>query len=135
MSTITCDLDNLKDEKCPLYVVYKSQCNPQKAYIELDQYGKISATYDPNIGNSTSIDVWHNLTLRISCPNFLKGNALIEYLTEDEVTKTLQALHDMHTHTIKWDGSNYSGYITDDMQDIMDSIKDDLHRLDGCNIY
>ena len=119
----------------PLYLKYSGQCNPQPAYVSMDECGVITADADGNIGNSMSSHVWNARTIRFKCPNSVKSSALIEYLNDQDTQSKFQQLHDMHS--VEWDGSNHVGIFTDydEMESIVSTIECELEALDVVDIY
>ncbi len=49
------------DKDFPLYMKYTGQLQPQRAYIEVDADGNVSADYDANSGGLPA-DVWNGTT-------------------------------------------------------------------------
>ena len=104
----------LKNEFAPLYMRYDGQINPQPAYLELTEDGKVSANYQAEIGHySTTMDVWHGRTLQWDLPPWAKGWAIAEFVEDQEVFALLERIH--RGHKIWWNGSNMVGsLVTED---------------------
>lgn len=112
--TITIKTENLRGEIAPLYHRYQNQTNAQPAYVELDEDGVVSASYNPEIGSPHAIpfSVFHRRDLRWGVANAIRGDALADYLESDEARALLERIH--AGHDIEWDGNNNVGKLSDD---------------------
>ena len=83
--------------------IYPNETKPQGSFIELDlSSGRMSARYDPEIGNAVPMDVWHGIVRRYYLPGPLLAKA-VNALMED-IAGHAQAILD-HVEVV-WDGSN-----------------------------
>lgn len=126
---------NTQSSAIPLYLKYSGQCNAQDAYVAMDECGLITASPNGEIGNSMPSYVWHNRTLRFTCPNTVKGSALLEYLNSEDTQLKFQTIHDMHS--VGWNGNNHVGKFTDDDQfeALKQEIESELEALDCAEIW
>lgn len=126
MSTITIDTSNLRGHAAPLYRILPCEQEPQRAFVEMEADGDVSACYDPIVrGGGMPEAVWNNRTLRWSVSCEVQGDALADVLESAEVLALLQTVHD--GHTVEFDGRVFRGTLTDDAQD----ASDELERIFG----
>lgn len=126
-ATITFSLGNLlTGALAPLYCKYPSQCNPQPAFVEMDEDGEVSADYSADSGGTPS-HVWHNRTMRWAVPAEVNGKTLADLLQGDEVRGLLERIH--AGHSVDWDGSNHRGTLDGDAQDASYDLERRLERL------
>lgn len=114
-ATVTLSLANLRDaaDPAPLYYQYPQQCQPQPAYVQLDEDGEVSADYSADTGGGTPATVWHNRTLRWTVPAAIRGPVLAKMI-EGEALPLLARVH--AGHTVEWDGNNQAGSLDADAQ-------------------
>jgi hypothetical protein len=106
-------------EIAPLFLKYRSQVNPQKAYIEIDPREiKVYAEINKNIGGGMSLDAWNGKVCQIPCPGDVWGPALEEYLKSSEFEKKVIELCE------NWGD-----------KDIEESIEFDLMELEKVYFY
>jgi len=126
-ATIKFSLGNLlTGALAPLYCKYPNQCNPQPAFVEMDEDGEVSADYSADSGGTPS-HVWHNRTLRWAVPSEVNGKTLADLLQGDEVRGLLERIH--AGHSVDWDGSNHRGTLDDAAQDASYDLERRLERL------
>jgi len=131
MSTVKFE-NNMNDEKCPVYHQYPGQCNPQKAYIEINEEGKITADWDAEIGNAVSAYVWHGRTLQILIPAAALQREIEQFI--ESHMADFQIIND--GHSVEWDGSNHVGNLTDEARDMLDDLSTAAMEEIGCaNVY
>lgn len=128
LDLITYDLDNLRGEAAPLYRIYPGQHQPQRAYIQLDEDGTVTADYSGEIGNGIPMSVWHNRTPRWYVNSAANGDSLAEWLESDEMRALLARVH--AGHSVEWDGNNHVGRLDEDAEAARDEI---TAMLDGYN--
>lgn len=130
---IKLELDNLRDEVAPLYFKYTSQVNPQPAFIEIDENGVVTAGVNGEIGNGVPSNVWHKVDLRVGCSSLLHGNSLIEFLEGEVGNDLLRRIH--NGHSVDWDGSNHVGSLTEDAENAILELENELHDVQSVTIY
>ncbi|MBI4695558.1 MAG: hypothetical protein HY749_16195 [Gammaproteobacteria bacterium] len=122
-STITLCTDALRAERAPLYHQYPGQSSPQPGIVEMDDGGVVSASYNP--GSGLPMAVWHTRTLRWGVSPYVSGDVLADVL--NELRPEFELLH--AGHSIKWDGNNHVGRLTDDAVDARERIQDMLDAI------
>jgi hypothetical protein len=123
------DLDKLRGEKAPLYHRYEGRTTPQDAYVAMTEDGEVSAYYSGEIGKAIPMDVWNGRTLRWRVNPQLRGDALVEALIDKSTLALLGRIH--AGHSVKWDGRNHVGRLTDDARDASFELECTLDRLSG----
>jgi hypothetical protein len=123
---VTLDLSNLRDNLAPLFHRYPRQTTPQGAFVELDEGGTVSASWNGEVGNGVPVSVWHGRTLRWSVPSAVSGQALAGYL-EGEGLALLERVH--LGHASMWDGSNLVGCLSEDAQAASRELGQDLQEV------
>lgn len=108
----------LAGERKPLYFQYQGQTNEQPAYLELDEDGKVDASYSGEIGNGSPMHVWHGRTLRWKIPNNLSGDAIIALVNEHR--SLLARVY--AGHSVEWDGNNHVGRLDEDAQEAQQEL-------------
>ena len=91
------------DSPAELFEIYPNQHEPQSCFIGLNlSSGRMSAGYNPEIGNAVPMDVWHGLVRRYHLPGppvAAVANALMEDMADHARTVLDHA-------EVVWDGSN-----------------------------
>lgn len=111
-ATITIDVDSLRGDTLPMYCQYPGQHQPQPAYVQMTEDGKVTTTINHNIGGGTPVDVWHNRTLQWQVPANVRGDALADLLESERVRGLLERVH--AGHEVDWDGNNHVGTLDED---------------------
>ena len=125
-----------EDLVAPLYLQYSGQCCPQPAYIEINPRGdeiEISAEINRNIGSGYSLDAFNGVVYLISCPEYVLGSALKDYLYSDTFTSKCRAM--CEGYKCEWDGANYRGHWSSNSWQLVDDIHMDLLTLRSVEIY
>jgi hypothetical protein len=94
----------------------------------MDRNGIITAGYNAEIGRSVTFDVFHGRTLSWEVAAGIRGDALADLLESEKMLllfKTVRA-----GHTLKWNGNNTVGRLTDDARAASDEIETALTALD-----
>lgn len=102
-----------------LFCKYPTEFHPQPVDLELDtRTGKLSCSYDPNIGGGTTFDHYHRLILSIGVPCLTAdaANGLM-----DEVAPLAQRVLDGADE--EWNGSNNVGVFTDEAMEAWEEIE------------
>jgi hypothetical protein len=102
---------------------YTGQLRPQGVYIEMDDDGDVTVGWNGEIGTAVPMPVWHRRWLRWTFPVIPTVDAANHLL--DACAGWLQRVHD--GHSIRWDGSNHVGALTEDANAADDAIQ---HHLD-----
>lgn len=131
--TITLNIDNIRENRTALYCMYSQQYEPQPAYVEINEQGKVTADYSGEIGNGVPFAVWHNRTLRFAVPSTVDCDTLVEYLESAECRALLDRIH--AGHQVDWDGSNYVGVLTDDAKAAAEELRDTLVDMPTVEIW
>lgn len=132
---ITIKIEN-EDLVAPLYMQYSGQCNPQPAYIEIDPSGgeiEITAEINTNIGPGCSQDAFNGVVNQISCPCYVLGSELKNYLESDEFAAKCRAM--CEGYKCEWDGSNHRGHWRPNVWQLEEDIRMDLLSLESVEIY
>lgn len=107
-------IESLKGEATPLYNRYPGQTEAQRAYLEMDEEGRVTADYNSEIGNAIPMEVATGRTLRIPVPNDLTGNGLAEFV--EDIKPDLEKVHKGHAI----DGNK--GVLSEEAKDTLDRI-------------
>ena len=91
------------DSPAELFEIYPNHSEPRDCFIQLNlSSGRMSARYNPEIGNAVPMDVWHGLERSYSLPGPILA----------DVANTLMANIASHAQSVldhaevAWDGSN-----------------------------
>lgn len=107
-------------KKAPLFHQYRSELQPQPAYIEIDEDGNVSVDYSGETGSGVPMRVWNRRDLRISVPGNVQGRALHALITKYGAA----AIERLHAgHSVEWDGSNYVGRLTQDASEAFEELE------------
>ena len=134
MKKLTINTGNL-DEVAPLYHQYPWQLNPQPAYIEIDPMGDeitIKADWSGEIGNSIPEYIFNGLASRITCPPYVLGSALADYLNSDRFAGLVIELCSDYEDTYR-DGNRVGTW--GDVDAVEREIEDDLLGLDMAEVF
>ena len=121
-------IEELRGDAAPLYKKYSDYLPEQDAYVEMDEYGFISASYNPEIGNAVPVDVYQRRTLRFGITPYLSGDELVDIVTSEEVTNLLAIIY--AGHDVRWDGRNNVGYLDGEAESAFDELADYLDRVE-----
>lgn len=124
---------SLPEGKTPVLRQYDGQCQPQPAYLQLDQDGFVSADYSGEIGNAMPVNVWHSIDRRIGINTNVSGDALREYMA----SAGFRALIDRYYagFDTEWNGNNWVGTVTEDALEALSQIEQDLENLECINVF
>jgi len=117
--TITYRLDTISHPTA-LFCQYPGQSQPQAAHVTIDEYGSVTADYSGDIGNGCLMRVWHGLDMQYRVAGTVDATSLVTWLQTDAVRALLERVH--AGHSVEWDGSNYTGCLTDDGLDASDDF-------------
>ena len=121
-------IEELRGDAAPLYCKYPRQHHAQDAYVEMDEYGFISASYNPEIGNAVPMDVYQRRTLRFGITPYLSGHQLADILSQEKVKNLFATIY--AGHDVRWDGSNHRGYLDGEAESALDELADYLDRVE-----
>ena len=121
-------IEELRGDAAPLYCKYHGQIHEQDAFVEMDEYGFISASYNPEIGNAVRMDVWKRRTLRFGITPYLSGDELADILSEENVKNLFATIY--AGHDVRWDGSNHRGYLDGEAESAFEELADYLDRIE-----
>lgn len=137
---VTINTNNLRGRVAPLYKVYPRQNGPQRAYVEMDDKGCVSADIDYDIGGAVPMRVAHNRTLRWDVSPYANGDSLADLLDSELVRGLLERVH--NGHTVEWDGSNMVGRLDDDakaaaleLEQILSPYSGEYELAQVCDAY
>lgn len=125
-STVTLELENLRDSLAPLFHRYPQQTEPQSAFIEITEEGTVSADWNGEIGNAIPCTVYHGRTLRVAVSPRAKGADLARYLSGDGLP-LLERVH--QGHRVEWDGSNNVGHLDEDAAQAFQELEGALQEM------
>ena len=111
---VTINTTNLRGEAVPLYKVYPRQNGPQRAHVEMDEEGNVSADINYEIGGAVPVRVAHNRTLRWDVSPYANGDSLADLLESELVRELFERVH--NGHSVEWDGSNMVGRLDEDAE-------------------
>ena len=121
-------IEELRGDAAPLYKKYSDYQHEQDAFVEMDEYGFISASYNPESGNAVPMDVWQRRTLRFGITPYLSGDELADIVTSEEVTNLLATIY--AGHDVRWDGSNHRGHLDGEAESALDELAEYLDRVE-----
>ena len=121
-------IEELRGDAAPLYCKYHGQIHEQDAFVEMDEYGFISASYNPEIGNAVRMDVYQRRTLRFGITPYLSGDELADILSEENVKNLFATIY--AGHDVQWDGSNHRGYLDGEAESAFEELADYLDRIE-----
>ena len=133
MTTATEIRISMPEGAAPVYRQYDGQCQPQPAYIQLDEDGYVCADYSGEIGNAVPFSVWHNRDARIGIRPAVSGKALREMFADDEFIALVRRYYD--GLTVEWDGGNNVGTLTEDAKAALEEIERMAEDLDQINVF
>lgn len=117
------DLAALRATLAPIYSRYRTESNPQPAYIEIDlEKETVEADYSGEIGNAVPANVWHGLVRRIPVTPYAKGTVLAAFLESDELRTLVERM--IAGFESVWNGNNYVSKMTPDAT----AAEDELER-------
>ena len=117
----TLKIANLRGEIAPLYCRYQGQTSAQGAWVQMDEDGTITASYNAEIGGSVTFDVFHNRTLTWGVAARVRGDALADLLESAEMRALFERVYD--GHSVEWDGNNNVGRLDADAREASDEIE------------
>ena len=105
----------------PLYNQYPGQCQPQPAYVSLDEDGTVSVDWSGEIGNAVPASVWHGRDVRLSISPYASSAGIRRLFDDSE----FRALVDQYYagHSVEWRNGNNVGRLTDDARDALDKLE------------
>ena len=121
-------IEELRGDAAPLYCKYSNQIHEQDAYVEMDEYGFISASYNPEVGNAVRIDVHQRRTLRFGITPYLSGDELADILSEEKVKNLFATIY--AGHDVRWYGHGHMGYLDGEAESAFDDLADYLDRIE-----
>ena len=124
---------SMPEGAAPVYRQYDGQCQPQPAYIQLDEDGFVCADYSGEIGNAVPMSVWHNRDARINISPIASGAAIRQLFEDDDFLALVCRYYD--GFETEWDGSNWVGRATGDAKAALEEIKRMAQDLDQINIF
>jgi len=105
---------------------YPSQCEPQRTYAELNcSTNELYSSYSSEIGNSTSMDCFHNRALRWQISPWMKLSSINSLL--EEIKPIAQKVLDGYSEV--YNGRNYVGVLSGEV----DVYEREIERL--CDEY
>ena len=113
-------IEELRGDATPLYCKYSGQHQPQDAFVEMDEYGFVSASYNPEVGNAVRMDVWARRTLRFGITPYLSGDELADILSQEKVKNWFATIY--AGHDVRWDGRNNFGYLDGEAESALDEL-------------
>lgn len=131
--TIKTDAADHRTEGAPLYCEYKGQSKPQPARLCIKADGTVYASYNAEIGNAVSADIYHGRIQTVSLSPYCSGPALSNWLEDEETLALLKRI--VVGMTEDWDGSNRRGRISEDACDAMDELERSAENIDTANIW
>lgn len=110
-----------------IYRRYSGQTQPQACFVELDcESGKLTARYNPEIGNAVPAHVWHGHTQRWPIPALRLEAAAKLLLDIGPLASRVVA-----GYLSEWDGSNHVAAFSNAAQDAMGEILSLCERVDA----
>ena len=121
-------IEELRGDAAPLYKKYSDYLPEQDAYIEMDEYGFVSASYNPEVGNAVRMDVYQRRTLRFGITPYLSGDELADILSQEKVKNLFSTIY--AGHDVRWDGSNHRGFLDGEAESALDELAEYLDRVE-----
>ena len=122
-------IEELRGDAAPLYRKYPGHIREQAAFVEMGEYGFVSASYNPEIGNAVPMYVWERRTLRFGITPYLSGDELADIVTSEEVANLLAIIY--AGHDVRWDGSNHRGHLDGEAESALDELAEYLDRVEA----
>ena len=119
--------------KAPVYAQFDGQCQPQPAFIRLNESGSVYADYEGGVGEGCPASVWHGRDARINIRPTASGKALREMFADEGFMALVRRYYD--GLTVEWDGSNNVGALTEDAKAALEAIERIAEGLDCINIF
>lgn len=116
----TIDYSSFQNEERPVFCHYAGQLQPQPAFVQVDEDGRVWAGYYPDIGNAVPMSVWHRQDLRIDINPELSSGEIECFLLDTKIQALIERL--VEGHDTEWDGSNWVGVLTEDAQAALDAL-------------
>ena len=120
-------IEELRGDAAPLYRKYPGQIHVQDAFVEMDEYGFVSASYNPEVGNAVRMDVYQRRTLRFGITPYLSGDELADIVTSEEVTNLLAII--CGGRGVRWDGRNNFGYLDGGAKSALAELEEYFDRI------
>lgn len=117
----------------PVYCLYDGQCQPQPAYIRINENGSVYAEYSGDIGGGCAASIWHNRDRAITIRPGTSGNALRELFADEGFLSLVRRYYD--GFDTEWDGSNWVGVGNDDCRAALEEIEQLAEALDCVNLF
>ena len=121
-------IEELRGDAAPLYRKYPGQIYEQGAFVEMDECGFISASYNPEIGNAVPMYVYQRRTLRFGITPYLSGDKLADIVASEKITNLLATIY--AGHDVRWDGSNHRGHLDGEAESALDELAEYLDRVE-----
>ena len=121
-------IEELRGDAAPLYKKYSDYLPEQDAFVEMDEYGFVSASYNPEIGNAVRMDVYQRRTLRFGITPYLSGDELADIVTSEEVTNLLAIIY--AGHDVRRYGHGHMGYLDGEAESALEELADYLDRVE-----
>lgn len=121
----------LRDSRTPLFCQYDRQIRPQDAYVQIDNDGTVSASYNSEIGDSLPPSVYFGIDIRIPCSSGVDGDALATYMESPEFIAGLERIKAGHVI----EQYNRRGALTDDAQAALNEIEQALQALKQWDVW
>ena len=109
-------INNLAGKDLPVFDLWQAPV-PQSAYLMLTENGGVYADTEFR-GGGIPMEIHHERTLIFDLSPKISGDDIIELVRDN-----LDELEDVYLgHSVKWDGHNYVGVLTDKAQSLRDSL-------------
>lgn len=102
---------------------YPGQTNPQGRFFEIDSDGLVEVDVNPEIGNGIPSKVWNGELRRFAIPHGMTRAQIIEFYRANRTD--FQVL--VSGLSVKWDGSNHVGVLTDVAQEAEDRLAANIY--------
>lgn len=116
----TIDYSSFQNKERPVFCHYSGQLQPQPAFVQIDEDGRVWAGYCPDIGNGVPMSVWYRHDLRVSINPELSSGEIECFLLDTKIQALLERI--VAGHDIEWDGSNWIGSLTGDARAALDAL-------------
>ena len=115
----------------PLYKRFPGQIDPQPVHIEINPAERtMTAAYNPEIGDTVPVDVWHGVRLRIAGSRYMTGADWVALLNDAKVLSLAAEICD--GHEVYWDNGNRRGRLTEDAQLAYKELEHRITYWGGC---
>lgn len=109
-----------------LHCKYQGQSDQQRVYLEINpENDTMTMWFDGEIGNAVPVAVYNGRILRCYFPTNYIPRDPNEFMRvrSEEIDAIISG------HSVEWDGSNHVGKLTDEAQETLDKLRDEIECM------